>query len=345
MNDTTELTRYSAANLRRAAALALLACTATTAQAASFDCTKAVTRIEKLICADAELSQLDSALGRLYADARRGAADPAALKRAQRDWLGQRDRCRDSACVADAYRARIAALGGAGAAGSASTGSGAMTAMGEAKTQRTSKEVRLTQEGRNFKIDAAYPRLGVGTAAAAGERVLASVVDNEVDAFRTQYRELLAEGGHQGPPWELGIGYDGIYAAPRFWAVGLSSYGYTGGAHGGVQHLPVVIDRDSGKQVSPAGLFRSGSPWLEALSSHSYDALASREPFTPGDEWLRSGTAPKAENYEKLLPAADGLRVIFEQYQVGPYAIGFHEVTVPYAVLDGLLNPSLFPNG
>jgi uncharacterized protein YecT (DUF1311 family) len=333
---------------RPAALGVLLGCTlplaGAGAWAASFDCTKAATRVEKLICADAALSQLDSALAQRYQSVRRLADDPEAVLAAQRAWLRQRDRCRDSDCLANAYRERIAALGGNTDA--ALPGGGAASdALGPSRLERTDKQVRITQQGPGFNIDAAYPRLGSGQAAAAGERALAAVVNAEIEDFRNAYRSLLADGGDQGPAWELGIDYDQLYVAPRFWAIGLSSYSYTGGAHGGVQHLPVVIDRTSGKPVPPDGLFRRGSAWLEPLSDYCYRALSGREPFTSGDEWLQQGTAPKADNYRKLLPLADGLQVIFEQYQVGPYAIGFHAVTVPYAELSTLLAAGLFPNG
>ena len=318
----------------------MLAVAAAPAEAASFDCTQTSTRVERLICADAALSRLDTKLGELYAHAQRNTADPERLLAAQRAWLEQRNRCGDSDCLAERYRQRISALGGDTGGGSADA------AMGEPRTERSGKAVRITQQGPQFEIDAAYPRLGDGVAAAAGERVLAELVSTEIEDFREMYRQLLAAGaGHQGPPWQLAIDYDHVYAAPRFWAVGLRSYFYTGGAHGGMQHLPVVIRRDTGARVPAAGLFRSAKDWLPRLSGYCYRALAKREPFSADDDWLREGTAPTAENYRKLLPLADGLLVIFEQYQVGPYAIGVHEVTVPYAELDGLLDPDLFPGG
>ncbi len=330
--------RHIAALLRRAAG-ALLALTATGGLAASFDCSKAATRQEQLICADAELSRLDSELGQRYAEARRSADDPAALRRAQREWLVQRNRCGDSDCLAAAYRERIAAL-------SASADGAAERALGQPQTQRTAQEVRLVQQDPELQIDATYPRLGESQAAKAAEQVLAAVVQAELDDFRQAHRELLAATGrHEGPPWQLSIDYDQVYTAPHFWAVGLRSYAYTGGAHGGVQHRPVILERSTGAQVPTHALFRRGSVWLPMLADYCYSALAGGEPFSANDDWLRAGTAPEADNYQKLLPLADGLRVIFEQYQVGPYAIGVHEVKVPYGELDGLLRPDLFPQG
>ena len=79
------------------------------ARAASFDCAKAGTFVEKAICADATLSRLDEVLaqnfrGMLAADLGRPAS---ALRAEQRRWLAERDRCTDNACLLKRYRQRV----------------------------------------------------------------------------------------------------------------------------------------------------------------------------------------------------------------------------------------------
>jgi uncharacterized protein YecT (DUF1311 family) len=79
---------------------------------ASFECTKASTRIEKMICSDGESSELDGKLAETY---RRALADPAEnpdqIRIEQRTWLsGKRNRCADVRCLRRSYRERIAAL-------------------------------------------------------------------------------------------------------------------------------------------------------------------------------------------------------------------------------------------
>ncbi|MBC8024391.1 MAG: hypothetical protein H7Y89_00220 [Steroidobacteraceae bacterium] len=81
-------------------------------QAASFDCSKAATATEKLICANARISDLDEHLGRYYSAARgelgRGGA---CLASTQREWLRKvRNACKDSACLERAYLQRLAEL-------------------------------------------------------------------------------------------------------------------------------------------------------------------------------------------------------------------------------------------
>ncbi len=83
---------------------------APTAYPASFDCTRAMSRVEKLICGDAELSRLDEEMKTAYQQASQNAADPVGLRAEQKQWLGLRDFCKDAGCVNQVYRARLASL-------------------------------------------------------------------------------------------------------------------------------------------------------------------------------------------------------------------------------------------
>lgn len=81
------------------------------AGAASFDCAKATSKVERLICADQSLSTLDDQLAAVYRQARAIAADDAVEPKAsQRTWMQRRNACIDVDCVAGAYRSRIAEL-------------------------------------------------------------------------------------------------------------------------------------------------------------------------------------------------------------------------------------------
>lgn len=78
--------------------------------AASFDCAKAATRTEKAICADPELSSLDSALSVAYKQAMAATANKEDLKIAQRAWVKRRDACAVNACLKLNYMERQAEL-------------------------------------------------------------------------------------------------------------------------------------------------------------------------------------------------------------------------------------------
>lgn len=89
---------------------------AATAAAPSFNCGKAVTAIEVLVCGSDVLSKLDARLAEVYDAAldelpRRERAEQ---RKRQLQWLAERDACagQDEAddCVSDSYEARIAQL-------------------------------------------------------------------------------------------------------------------------------------------------------------------------------------------------------------------------------------------
>ena len=96
-----------------------LGCLALGAQAAgpSFDCGKVEAgSIAALVCRDPALAAADSKMAEVYAAAlaKAGNEQPPTLKAEQRGWIKGRDECwkveDQAACVADAYRLRIAEL-------------------------------------------------------------------------------------------------------------------------------------------------------------------------------------------------------------------------------------------
>jgi len=103
----------------------VLASFASGGQAVELDCKNTRTGIERMICADADLTLLDQLLmytydgeyTRLtYLDESPATAN--VFERGQLEWLKtQRDRCPDSACLKEAYRERVAAIDGVTPAG------------------------------------------------------------------------------------------------------------------------------------------------------------------------------------------------------------------------------------
>jgi uncharacterized protein len=81
------------------------------AHSASFDCAKAKTKVEKLICANPRLSELDEKVSALYKKVLEQSPVPEDSKEQQREWI-KRDRntCKDAACLERNYARRISDL-------------------------------------------------------------------------------------------------------------------------------------------------------------------------------------------------------------------------------------------
>lgn len=92
----------------------LLLCLAGSSIAASFDCTKASSRVDKAICNSPQISQLDSELDVAYKKVLAVTNEPEAAKLAQRSWLKEnRNSCDTETCFITVYQQRIASLNSA----------------------------------------------------------------------------------------------------------------------------------------------------------------------------------------------------------------------------------------
>jgi uncharacterized protein len=72
----------------------------------SFNCEKASTKVEKMICSDKNLSESDAMVAEQYKDVTENDTNPA-VKRRQLSWLKTvRNACTDVACLEKAYDKR-----------------------------------------------------------------------------------------------------------------------------------------------------------------------------------------------------------------------------------------------
>lgn len=85
--------------------------TSTSTFAASFNCSKANSATEKIICGDAELSGMDDRLGKTYRQARMKAVDRREFAvRSDDFWRWREKNCQTRACLLDWYQQRQTAL-------------------------------------------------------------------------------------------------------------------------------------------------------------------------------------------------------------------------------------------
>jgi uncharacterized protein/uncharacterized tellurite resistance protein B-like protein len=91
-------------------AVALLAGLPVISRAASFNCTKATSPNELMICADRQLSVMDDDLAALYRAAKTAAPDAVAFKKDTNDEWRKRERCADRDCLVAWYQRRSSQL-------------------------------------------------------------------------------------------------------------------------------------------------------------------------------------------------------------------------------------------
>jgi tetratricopeptide (TPR) repeat protein len=128
----------------------------------SFDCSKATTRIENIICSDPELAEWDASLGQAYkqAYARLVGNDRQGLIKDQRQWISSRNAQRDQsglaetkACIIQFTKSRLAALAQLGGAlPSWMSGVSTDRGVGGAQTSNNAEGIPLVAQGGTFVI-------------------------------------------------------------------------------------------------------------------------------------------------------------------------------------------------
>jgi hypothetical protein len=119
----------------------------------------------------------------------------------------------------------------------------------------------------------------------------------------------------------------------------LQADGYiAGAAHGFTRFRTLTFDLTTGKRLALADLFRSGVDYLGWLSHESLAQLQAR-PEVWDPQTAPGGVSPLDEHFAHFVLTPSALDIVFDEYQVGPYAFGTPHVTFPYAQLRPLLAP------
>ncbi|KVN60319.1 hypothetical protein WT14_19385 [Burkholderia stagnalis] len=84
--------------------------TAAFADGPAFNCAKASSKVEKMVCGDSALSGADAVNADLYKEVLRTSDNSNQVKQEQRQWLKVRNACQSLDCLAKAYNDRYNAL-------------------------------------------------------------------------------------------------------------------------------------------------------------------------------------------------------------------------------------------
>ncbi|WP_448203260.1 lysozyme inhibitor LprI family protein [Azospirillum sp. sgz302134] len=320
------------------------------ARAASFDCTKAKTPDEILICADPDLSRADERMAAAYKSLMEAvqaqgldAGVRDRLRGQQRAWVTLRNsRCDlksstkigpdNRATLVDCMRwsvlARIDDL-------ELVRDGLPITALAEPK------RIAETNKAKHYQIDASYPVL---PASIAGADAFNPLAERQV---RTVVNQFLKETVSDDVPEPdmmstLDIGYRITLATPRLMSVQFDFYEYgAGAAHGTGTASALHVDLQRRKALTAADVFAAGSGWEKAVAAH---AMADLKRQAKADDFeLDEGAG---ENVAALVPdlvhwrlEPDRAVIVFNAYEVAAYAVGPREVAVPYALLTPYFKP------
>jgi hypothetical protein len=214
-----------------------------------------------------------------------------------------------------------------------------------------SRRIAENNKKLKYEIDVEYPQL-TGPIAPNFEKfnqTIRSLATRKVNAFKSEMTPVAGDQPTEAPQEsmgsDLGVGYTVALAKDDLISIefGVGSYS-SGAAHPNSYTEVVNFDLKNGKLLKLSDLFKPGSKYLQVISAYSIQQLKKKskeqgDDAMLDDDWIQRGAGPEAENYSSWTISKKGLGIVFDSYQVAPYAAGPQNVFVPYSVLKEIIKP------
>ncbi len=194
--------------------------------------------------------------------------------------------------------------------------------------QRVARLETLSEKGKNYTAKITFPvfraRNPVARAANAHiRRQTTSAYRAWLQNARTELKNLPASPA----PYDFQIApAPSFFVTRRLLSTGLDSYQYNGGAHGMTILTPLNFGLVKGRArlLNLGDFFQPNTPYRALVETRIFAKLRK----DPNAMWVRDGSVKKLETsqFNNFSVERDGLRWLFNQYEMGPYAVGQFEV-------------------
>lgn len=199
---------------------------------------------------------------------------------------------------------------------------------------------------QKYTYNVSYPAIALVGHANIAKETNTIIKTFAMDMLR-EFQQNASEGGvPSSSPSETSdftMRSGALLLSPTIVSLRFDASEYIAGSAHPNQHVSILnYDMETHHVLSTEDLFASSSDGLPFLSSYTRKAL--KEKFIDvSDEEFASmvlpGTAPTHENFLSVGITKDKLVVIFNPYQVAPYARGSQEVYIPLDMVSSILSP------
>lgn len=196
----------------------------------------------------------------------------------------------------------------------------------------------------HYSVDVHYPKLalvGHPDLAKDANAVILAFVDDAIQDFKTNVSEINSTSLPKDMESDYTMRYTPLLLSPTIISLRFDYSEYTAGAaHPNNQARVLNYDLKRHLLLSTPDLFASTTAALPFLSTYTRVVLKdmmSHESKEIFDQQTMPGTLPTHENFQEVALTKKGLLVIFNPYQVAPYARGTILVPIPVSDTRGIL--------
>jgi uncharacterized protein len=336
----------------RVASIIAICLSSTIAQAASFNCAKATTDIERAVCIDPKLSAADDALARAYKSLRASLSQDASadVLDDQRSWLQWlKVECIDAkpeklnACLQNGYQRRIDLL---------QDGNRTISNM-HFYPRSITISVKMTEPIQGWppygfgdyewpQIDRPTPAQAAWNEAIKKQAALLSQSVAEQSSAKAAFSPESVDG-QDDDLWYSQVAANESFIITRFT---YSYYGY-GAAHPLTSITTMNWSAAKQAVLTVNDIFASNAAWQPMVAHRIYAKLIALPDYkdmkwnTEAD--LTGHTIDAISHVDIWTLTAQGAEITFPQYSIGPYSYGMPTVTFTWDELKSCLSPTFHP--
>lgn len=164
----------------------------------------------------------------------------------------------------------------------------------------------------------------------------AQTIEEAVNAFAKEYRNLNEKFPEESMPWEANIKGDLTYENEQLLTIKLESYLFTGGAHGYSTIRFLNFDKLQSKELEQQELFNN----LEKFENFAEVAFRKQENIALDTPINSTGFMFEAEHFtlpENIGYTEEGILLFYEPYEIASYADGAILLTLPFKDVNTFL--------
>ncbi len=161
-------------------------------------------------------------------------------------------------------------------------------------------------------------------------------ISDAIKSFESGYKDLQEKFPEESVPWEARISGEVIYEDEKLLTIGLDSYIFTGGAHGyGSTHF-LNFSKRNGEELRQNEMFINRDAFEEfaEMKFRIQEAIPTQSPINS------TGFMFDADNFylpENIGFTEQGIKLLYNPYEVASYADGVIELTLPYKEVEEFL--------
>lgn len=208
------------------------------------------------------------------------------------------------------------------------------TSYGFVRTEIITKEIKEKNKENRSEVLVKYPQIKHSNKRLEKHfnKKVVSMMMNKVKGFKKDVVETEKENqGTRSVGYDLTIDFQVEMIGKDFISISFGESTYLGGAHPNFQSYSLNYNLKNGKTFELKDMFKKNAGYLKTISAFSIMKISEKQ--GEKTEWIETGAAAKDKNFDSWTISQNGLKFLFDPYQVGPYAAGSFEVMMPYESL------------